>query len=160
MVLRRGREGLQGNGQFCSWPSGLQHTQWDYKLESCVSPSVACGPPAAESPEVLKFEAPSASPCGGSETSVFSWPSRALMPPRLEKPGLKGLELPTTPTPQGPLPGIGVHWSSGGLVPASQPWGGDTGSTSSGQAGRQAGWPWVSTGASRLVCVQPSRGRP
>lgn len=91
---------------------------------------------------------------------VFSWPSRALMPPRLEKPGLKGLELPTTPTPQGPLPGTGVHWSSGGLVPASQPWGGDTGPTSSGQAGRQAGWPWVSTGASRLVCVQPSRGRP
>lgn len=30
-----------------------QHTQWDYKLESCVSHSVACGPPASELPEVL-----------------------------------------------------------------------------------------------------------
>lgn len=43
--------GFQKNGQFCSQPSGLrpsQHTQWDYKLESCVSQSVAYGPSASE----------------------------------------------------------------------------------------------------------------
>lgn len=28
-------------------------TVWDYKLENCVSQSVACGLPASESPEVL-----------------------------------------------------------------------------------------------------------
>lgn len=61
------------------------------------------------------------------------------------------------PHPQGSLPGTGVHWSSGGLVPASQPWGRVTGPNSFGQAG---GLTWVSTGASRPACAQPSQGRP
>lgn len=97
-------------------------------------------------------------PWGGSETSVSSWPSRGLMPPKFKKPGLKfRLRAANHPHPQLSLPGTGVHWSSRGLVPASQPWGEDTGPKSFGQAG---GLAWVSTGASRPACAQPSRGRP
>lgn len=59
------------------------------------------------------------------------------MPPKFEKPGLKGLELPTTHIPRDPCLGQGCTGPLGGLVPASQPWDGDAGPNSSGQ-GRQA----------------------
>lgn len=119
-----------------------------------ISQRVACGPAASESPEVLiKLEDP-AFPWGGSETSVFSWPSRGLMPPKFGKPGLKGLELPTTPIPKDPCLGQGCTGPLGGWCQLVSPRMGTLAPTA---LGRQA---WVSTGASRLACAQPSPGRP
>lgn len=64
--VKEGKGRFQKNGQFCSQPSAptpSQHTQWGLQLESCVSQSVASGPPASESPEVLiKLEDPPAPP--------------------------------------------------------------------------------------------------
>lgn len=63
-VLRRGRVSEEWSVLLSALglvPS--QHTQWDYKLESCVSQNAACGPPASELLELLiKLEDPPASP--------------------------------------------------------------------------------------------------
>lgn len=79
------------------------------------------------------------------------------MPPKFEKPGLKGLELPTTPIPKDPCLGQGCTGPLGGWCQLVSPGVGTLAQTA---LGGQAGWPWVSTGASRLACAQPSQGRP
>lgn len=89
------------------------HTQEDYQLRA-VFLNVACGPPASDSPEVLiKFKDPPSTPEAG-QRPVFRWLSRGLKPPRFEKPGPKGLELPTTPIPKDPCLGQGCTGPLGG----------------------------------------------
>lgn len=79
------------------------------------------------------------------------------MPPKFEKPGLKGLELPTTPIPKDPCLGQGYTGPPEGWYQLVSPGVGTLAPTALGRAG---GLAWVSTGASRLACAQPSRGRP
>lgn len=112
-------------------------------------------PPAPGLPEVLiKHADCQQPPC--VRNLHFQLSPRGLLPSKFEKSGFKDLELPITSDPRNiSAPATEVHWSFWGLVISYSALG--TLAPTALMGNRTA---VVSTGADRLVCAQPSQGRP